>query len=103
MLFTKFSSNLFDNRFHSFLNSPFNPLVVLIFFFDILIFRSCQTFSIGFWSGDIDGQGSTTTPKSSFHFLQIFERCLGSLSSCKIHSILPSPKSLQAEGRRPFS
>src|SRR5262245_18886349 len=63
-----------------------------IFFLAILSFMILQTFSIGFWSGDIAGQGSSFTPFSAFHSFANFDWCFGSLSSCNTQSRFSSPK-----------
>jgi hypothetical protein len=101
MVSTNLRANSSGSRFHSFFISALSPLIVRIFFFAIFIFRICQTFSMGFQSGETVGQGSCLIPFSFFHVVATWDLCFESLSSCNNQSS-PSGKKAAVEGRRPF-
>ena len=67
------------------------------------LFKTLQTFSIGFASGDCDGQSKVVMPFSVFQAVQRRLRYFGSLSSCKIQSAVSAPNIFVADLRRPLS
>jgi len=80
-----------DICFHIFLISDFNLDSYVIFFYSNLSFIKAHIFSIGFKSGEYEGQFFTHEISSvSIKVLVNLDECLGSLSWYSIHFLEPN-------------
>ena len=68
-----------------------------------LLITTLHTFSTGFASEDCEGQSKVVMPFSAFQNVQRWLRCLGSLSSWRIQSLLLAPNIFSVHFRRPCS
>ena len=103
MLSTNFSAWSVGNSCHIFLIFCESYFRVNTRFPASFLFKTLQIFSIGFASGDCDGQSKVLMQFSVFQAVQRRLRCFGSLSSCKIQSAVSAPNIFVADLRRPRS